>query len=324
VIATLCFTLIIGSVSFYFISQSLYRNYISSAKENLNQSIINSSFALQTAKDTTIQISQNSNVLSAIHSDEYDPRVNPVLNTLKNTSYGIAGVTLYTLDGQIYSTSSISSHLTFEEISKHHQINQFIQSYKLNDLSMRTSYIHAIYNHVRYNEDYGMITYLVKLTNPANEIQGYLFVDINPKYMYNSFFAYDNHPYFNQVETYFYTNNDTYLKSEQNSEEHLHYTSNIEPNISKLSSDKRFLILSKPLFTEDYQVVSLVPMAPLYDKLIEVGMIFVSTIILLVLLSVLIAKRIALSITSPLSKLHQKIAHSELEINDNKEKEPNH
>ncbi len=309
------FTTTMGVISFFFVSQSLYQNFQYSANENINQSIKNSLFSIDAAKSSTIQISQNANIIGAISSTEYNPSINPILNTLKNTSYGILGVTLYTTNDQVYTTSSISSYPTFNDFANNEQITQFMNSNDTIFLSIRTTAISQIYNHVRYDPQYGMISYVVKLYDDNLMVRGYLFVDIDPNYIYNNFFDYENYVNFKNVQTYIFSQNNDYLKSAKNSESNNKYLTQVLDNQSKISSDKKYFIISKS-FNSDTKIITLVPMNSLYMNLLEIGSIILITMIILLLIAYVISKKFTKHIISSLTDLHKKMTETDLE-NDN-------
>ncbi len=305
--SSLLFTVLITISSFIIIGNSLYKNFENSAIENIIQSIKNSSFTIESARNATIQISKNNNIINTLNKGEYNPQINPILNMLKNTSFGIAGVTLYTTGNQVYATSSVSEYPGLEELKNNREINKFFDSEQDNYLSIRTSEITNFYNHVKYDSEYGIITYIVKLFNQKNNIQGYLFVDIKPNYIYHNFFSYSNYLNYKDIETYIVTPEGTYLKSDQNSVENLKYL-NLEHHgeISKISKDKKYLIIYKK-YLGNSNIISLIPMKPFYNNLAKIGSIIFLSAVILIIISKIIALKLAGYISTPLTRLHEKM-----------------
>jgi len=298
-------------VSFYFVSQSIFDNFMYSSNENINQNIKNSIFSIEAAKNATIQISQNTNIIEAITQNEYDPTVNPILNTLKNTSYGILGVTLYTMNNQVYITSSVTSYPTLSEILDNKQIAEFIQSDKTIYLSIRTETITDIYNHVRYDPAYGMISYIVKLYDDDLNICGYLFVDINPSYIYGNFFSYENYQNFKSAKTYIVSQDGSYLKSNYNNTQLSKYITYQTVDKTQISKDRKYLVITKPYL--DTTIVSVIPMNSYYNNLIWIGFVLFFTSIFLIAIAYIVASKLSNNIISSLSHLHQKIQGTDLE-----------
>ncbi|MDF2699001.1 MAG: hypothetical protein K0Q49_557 [Haloplasmataceae bacterium] len=319
VISSILFTVIISIVSFTYVSISIYKNFKYSANENIEQSIKNSSFSINATKNSTILIIEDQNFIESLGSFDYNPKINPILNTLKNTSYGILGVTIYTNNNYIYSTSSISSYLTFNEIKENIEIANFINSDETTYLSIRTSHIADLYYHVKYDEQYGMITYIVKIIDQNNQIQGYLFVDINPSFIYNNFFSYNRYENFQNVETYILAQDGHYLKSEKNSEVNTKYLNLVDKNESRISIDGKYLIISKDFSIEDSSIITLIPLKSYYYDILLIAIVLTIISIILSFIAKIIAIKIADSIANPLSDLLSKMNETDIMvINKNK------
>ncbi len=314
-LTTILFTTIMSIISFYFVSNSILNNFKYSVNENINQSIKNSLFSIEAARNSTIQISQNTGIIDAITENEYHYSVNPILNTLKNTSYGILGVTLYTTNQIVYNTSSVSSYPSFSEILENDTMSQFIQSEDTIYLSIRTSTITDIYNYVRYDPQYGMISYIVKLYDESNNICGYLFVDINPSFIYNQFFNYKNYKNFKNVETFIISQDNTYLKSERNSEKLAKYLPQIKDQETKVSKDHKYLLISKP-YINDTTIITMVPMKPFYQNILWIGIGFITTSAILILIAYYIGSKLTQNITLSLNHLYQKMQDTDLKQPD--------
>lgn len=301
---SLLFTTLMAFVAFIFISLALYRNFETSAQETIHNSIRRSHFIIETVQDTTIQIAKTSSIQEALQQDGYNPKVNPILNTFKTTSHAIVGVTLYTDGGHIYSTSSISSHLTLEEMREHEPIDRFMASDEETFLSVRTSHIHRIYNHVRYLPEYGIITYIVKLKDSEARTVGYLFVDIQPQYIYSNFFDYSDYANFKAVESYIITQEGNYLPSRFNTPEHAPYLSKARLNHIVRSKDFHYLILKHDIFTEGTTVVSLVPLTPYYQTIGRIGAIFLALLFFLNTVTFFLSNAIANRIVRPIGRIY--------------------
>ncbi len=304
-IPSILFTTIMSVISFYFLSRSLYDNYIYSASKNINQNIKNSLFTIEAAKNSTIQIASNKEIIDSITNNTYDPGINPILNTLKNTSYGILGVTLYTNTDLTYHTNSVTSYPTLNELKQNQLIADFLNSDETLLLSIRTNTIADIYNNVKYNHEYGMISYIVKLYDTDKKILGYLFVDINPSYIYNNFFKYENYKDF-KATTYIISQDGDYLKSELNTRSLVSYLDEINDNDKHLSKDFKYLLISQP-FVDNTSIKTIVPMSPLYKKLIILGSSIIVTSFILNFIAYLIAKMLADNIISALNQLRRKV-----------------
>jgi hypothetical protein len=310
------FIILIAVVSFIIVGHNLYENFKDTAHENIVQSIKNSSFNIESAKNATIQISKNNDIINTLNKNEYNPQINPILNMVKNTSFSIAGVTLYTTGNQVYSTNNISGYPTLEELKTNPEINNFINSNHDYFLSIRTSQIAGFYNHVKYDQDYGMITHIVKLYDQNDALRGYLFVDIKPDYIYNNFFSYSNYQNYKNIETFIITPEDTYLKSDRNSAENVKYL-NLKHTgeTTKISKDKKYLIITKE-YLNNSSIITLIPMKPYYLSLVKIGSILLISSIILIIIAKLIAAKLDSYITTPLSQLLKKMNKTDTNIKE--------
>lgn len=313
-VTTILFTTIMSIVSLIIISRSLRNNFIFSATENINQNINNSIFVIEAAKNSAIQISQNSEIIKSINSEAYNISINPILNTLKNTSYGIIGVTLYT-ENHTYSTSNIAAYPSLDEIKKNNELLNFINSTDFIFTSVRTKTIANIYNNVRYNPDYGMISHIIKIPDENNLSVGYLFVDINPSFIYHNYFNYENYPNFEKTKTYIISQEGKYLKSEYNNQKDAKYILEIKTKTKKISRDKKYLVINKP-YISSTNVVTLVPMKPYYKNLLWIFTLITLTATLLIFIAYLIAKHLTNDITNSLSHLHKKMQDTKIKTSD--------
>ncbi len=298
---SILFTIIMSAVSFWVVGRSGHAIFQASAEEAVTHRVTKSLFAMAAVENSAVQIAKNSTVLQALSTDQYSLQVNPILNTLKNTSFGILGVTLYTPQ-HIYTTDSVSDHLTFYELRENQAIRQFMDSPQETFLSIRTSQIPGVYNHVRYDPAYGMITYCVKVPH------GLLLFDLNPSYIYSRFFDYGKYPNFTEIQTFIMTPEGTYLKSGFNKEKDASYLIQAVEDETIISDDRRFLIISTPFGPCGSQVVSLVPTAPFYRQMAVFGAILLICSAVLIRTALAVGRRLSSSIILPLTRLRKKMA----------------
>ena len=309
IFSSLLFTTVISLISFLLLSQVLFNNYKNAAVETVNHSINKSIFAINAAKNPTLLISEHEMIHEALSEEYFAPYVIPILNTLKNTSFGILGVTLYT-EHHIYTTSSITSPPSFAEMMTNLEFSTFVESEATHYLSIRTSHIARVYNNIRYNPEYGMISHVVKIKNDQSKI-GFLFVDINPQYIYRNFLSYSNYMDYSNTETFIITQKGSYLKSSYNSPDKISYLDDAEFNAITHSNDRKYLIIHTPFIQEHTSIVTAIPLKPYYNRLLNIGLILIITLLILFICTLLIGKKLTNSIINPLIKLHRKMEETE-------------
>lgn len=294
------FTLALSTVSFLLVSRSALRTFRVSAEAVVAQRVERSRLAIAAAEASAVQITRSSAVLEALASDRHNPAVQPLLNTLKNASFGIIGLTLYT-QGQTYTTSGMAGVPPLTEIAEEPGIAAFIGSREGSFLSLRTSHMAQVYQDMRYDPSFGMLSYIVRLP------QGFLFMDLNPRFIYQTFFDYRQHPVFSGIETYIQTPQGTYLKSHVNREEHARYLEEAAPGTARISRDRRFLIIALPFAAPGSQVVSLVPLEPYYRRMQAFLFLLVGCAGLSIGTACLLGHRLSHAITEPLMRLRTKM-----------------
>ena len=97
-------------------------------------------------------------------------------------------VSLYSLDGAIYTSSTVTQPPTLDELRSDSIINAFLNSDDSSAVSMRTSKIAAVYNNVAYPEKMGVISVCQKVYD-GGIVKGVIFTDILPANLYDYVFA---------------------------------------------------------------------------------------------------------------------------------------
>ncbi len=311
VLSTLFLTLAVGTISMVVLGRSFYETYKASAEESIRQKTTLSLFSLENVRIASRQLSENEDFLEAIASETYNPAVRPVLNTFRNTSFGIWAVTLYPEGGPTYHTFNVAGVPTIAELKDMDDIDGFLASEEEVHLSIRTRGIALFYNDIRYDHDYGMMSYLVKLEGGE---AGLMVVDVNPGYIYNTFFDYQNHGDFQGALTYIVDSEGVPLRSTVNTKDHRDYVDEVEPGETTLSRDRRYLLRADSYYSEDYRLVSLVPMRPFYQNIFYIGISLLFLIVVLNFVSYRLAKVLERRITAPLEDLKRKMESSEDQI----------
>lgn len=307
-IATVLLSTVASFISFVIISQSHYQSYKTSTNDSIDQKITLSSFTFDSVMRTSQQLSENETFLEALDADEFNPQITPVLNTLKNSSFGILAATVYLPDGQTYSTFNISNVVSYEQFSYYDPVHNFLMSEDKSMLSIRTTHIAQLYNNVRYNDDFGMITYIVKLEH-NNEFIGLLFVDINPNYIYQSFFNYSNYTRFSGTTTFIIGENSMPLLSALSDRNYTHYIDEAIENPNTMSSNFRYLVNTHSLY-DNHHVVTLTPLRPLYMTLMRNGLMLIALNVIVITLAYFVAKNVERTMVTPLQNLQVKMQQS--------------
>lgn len=131
------------------------------------------------------------------------------LNSLKIPSLNILGITLYTSDN-IYYSDGMGGIVHLNTLKSDESFNAFAENDESCYIFIRSDakLINNNYiTNVKFDKSYGVISYIWKIYN-SSEVKGYLFVDLNIKEIYNTFFSFNG---FDEMR-----NSKTYIKSSSN------------------------------------------------------------------------------------------------------------
>lgn len=309
VISTIFLSLLVSVLSFAILSENYYTNYKNSAEETINQKIRLSTFTFETVERTSEQLSNNERFLTSLNDNGYNPSVVPMLNTLKNSSFGILAVTAYTDDGRHYSTFNISSVVPMNAMEDYDVFEGFKESDAQSMLSIRTTHIARLYNDVLYDPSFGMITYIEKLSDDTGAEIGTLFVDIDPAYIHNAYFDYSSHTQFENTMTYIIGEAGTPLRNASNTNEGQKYIDEAS-NAFSMSDDFQKLVNKETLYG-DHTIVSVVPLESFYTTLTQIGLLLIGLNAIIITSAYFIARRIEKNITLPLSALKNKMLETD-------------
>lgn len=134
------------------------------------------------------------------------------LNSLKIPSLNILGITLYT-SNNIYYSDGMGGIVSFETLKTNKTFNDFINSndsYFIFTRSDENLINNNYLTNAKFDKSYGVISCIWKI-NYLNEVKGYLFVDLNIKELYNTFFTFNNLSDMKNSRTYLRSSDDYYL-----------------------------------------------------------------------------------------------------------------
>jgi|GEM_PF-3311562 len=313
-LSTIFLALLVSVLSFAILSTSYYRDYRTAARESIDQKIMLSGFTFENVMRASRQLSENENFIALLRDEGFNPQVTPALNTLKNSSFGIYAATVYVPGGPTYTTFNVSDVVTLEAFNDYPPVAAFMNGGESSMLSIRTTHIAGIYNNVRYLDEFGMITHIVKLKDNGT-VMGYLFVDINPAYVYGTLFDYSAHPQFAGTTTFLIGEDDEPLLPAVNLRPYRQYVTESAPGRLVMSGDLSYLIGSHVLYGE-HRVVSVIPLGPYYRTLLSNGVILIGLNLIIIGGAYLLARRIERNVADPLSRLKTKMARSETRLKD--------
>ncbi len=276
----------------------------------IEQNISNSMFAIDDIKSATTNLIKNEELLTLIDNPSNYYSVQPYLNTLKSIYPHIKAATIYT-DHTIYSSDNIDDIVTLSRLVGTDEYRNFFQESSMHNLlSVRTENISGIYNKFQYSDEFGIITYMEKVYLDNVQI-GYIFIDIDPISLYNTYFNYSFRE--NEVtETVFLDYNDEPLLLPNETSIYDGLTIDLENDFSL--NQKDYIIYSKTFF-DDYKIISIFSKEPLEKTINTFNWTIGGLIFPLNIVAFLIALGTSNKITKPIERIRYKMA-SDRKINE--------
>jgi hypothetical protein len=299
----------IATISYMTIRSVIYDNFVDLSVKNISQKTNNIEIYFKLIEETSKQVSMNPDIINLLKEPNYDTNKVPILSNID----GVLGTALIDIYGKEYLSSYVTSYPSLEEIKNNDVLGKFMSSELLSFWSVRNKDIAGYYNNTHYDEKYGVVTFISKVINENNVIIGYLLIDIDPKYIYETFR--NNNTDFSNDSTAFVVNSKIgVLPSKYNISTSVDLIKEIElglntPTAYKISSNKKYIITYNT-FYDDNKIVVIVPTQKLFDRLSHIRVILIVATLLLIAISVLIGIVLTQSISMPLKDLYTKMQNS--------------
>lgn len=269
---------------------------------------------LKLTEETAKLLSNNQKVLESISSKSADYTIETLLDGMKTTDadFNVIGIYLYGLNGTKYSSSNVSDLPDFNDLVKDMSLDSFVDSQQESIWGVRIKNIDEtikIYI-ANYKPDYGMFTYVSKIYSGKRSLLGYIVINVDINKLYKTFSPKSN-DIFDKSSCYIIQNGQLLpyppgsKKLNTNMEKFL---KNFD--YTKTVKYKNNLLLCNKLHNSvNTYVVTLLPMNPIHNKFRDFTIMLVAVSMLFIGIVIYISKILSLSITLPLSQLHQKMQH---------------
>lgn len=312
IVLTLTLSLIVvGLISYTAIKEIAYNNFIDLSINGVAQKVENVQIYLKLIEETSKQISKSPYIIESLQQQNFESTLASSLDGLKLSYSGILGVTLYDRFGASRASNNVTSYPALEQLRHNRSIDSFLSSSLSSFWSVRTGEIAEYYNNELYNKKYGIVTFITKIYGQDNDTLGYLFIDIDPSYVYD-FFKNGSSVYINESQTFITNSEKILLPSKHNSSADTAASLDAfgEYDFStdySLSQDRKSIIIHKNLYVNDMKIISTIPLNSLYMELNRILFALVFIIFILILVSIGLGLTLASGIADPLTKLHKKM-----------------
>lgn len=284
-----------------------YNVFRTSAKNRLDRSISSCRVFLDSVMSTTDTLAYNQTVQNAVTNGSSGGIV-AVLDSACTYSLTINAITVYGLDGKIYTSSGVINPPSIEELRTRQDIAEFIDDSEAVDfVSLRTTAIIRVYGNVPYDEDSGIISCCRKIFGADGRAVGYIFSDVFPETLF-SYFDYSDDNNLKDCVSMINFDGGRFISSPENAETYLTAPSNtISGNRLIVSSARNFYGGSVRLA---------VSIAPLYSSIAIISAVLLLCGAGLLTATHFIARKNALTVAERLENLLTKMKESTARFTD--------
>lgn len=187
VIIAITLILFIDVFSSIMLAQALRDAYNSIDQKRISRAFDSCVLYLSSVSASTYNLSLNNTLIDELKNHD-GKSLTDILDATCNYSLKINGVSVYTVDGSVYTSSAISQVPALSELKRNTKINNFIESDEDSFISLRTEYVADVYNGNLYPDKMGVITCCRKIYSD-NQVIGWIFADILPSNLYNVLFS---------------------------------------------------------------------------------------------------------------------------------------
>lgn len=303
------FIIMVSALSMYFISDYMLNDYRQTSKDMIQLSLTNLQFDLEIVKSSAMDLSDDEQIKQYVTSELTQHPIIDKISGLSNDFDSVFGTTLYRLnDQQPISSYGVANPPLLSELQSISEIKTFMESDEIILFNIRSTAIAQFYNSTLYPESYGIMSYFFKIYNDSQETIGYLVVDLNPENIYQQYFTYENYPLFANATALIQLSNQEYLKYAENQ--------NMEQFIGDIPlGELTFYDFNhytyRTLFSEVYLITIVIPSFNLFSSILWIALLFLTFDVLLIIITKIVAKKMAQYVAIPLEKLLYKMKHEQ-------------
>ncbi|GEM_PF-2423935 len=307
VAVTVIFCLAVSLTTAIVISRSYLATFEDGVAEAVRIAVDYSGIKLETIKSDGVKIAADEGILAGLGRDEYVTSINPKLNYFRSQYQEvIVGLTIYGENGFVYKTDSlpVASIEPFATLAAMPAIAAFIASAdtELTTIVFRDAPAPTI----RY------FTIIVKIGNADTEL-GYLFINIDPDYLFAAYFGFEEYASFSLVAHYVIADGVAYHPSANRID-----TANIgladAGTDSYFTAGHRRFVDAEPLYAEAYQLVTIADTAPLLHDIAVLVAVLAAIDILIIAVAAVVSRRHAIVIVGRLEALREKMRQAPARI----------
>lgn len=274
----------------------------SAAEKNQNVSLY-----MKLVEETSKQLSHNTRIISVFESSGYDTSITSVLDNIISFNPNVIGISVYGDKCPGYTSSNVSHNSMTDNLKKSLLFQQFENSQSQYLWIVRDKDVADIYGNSYYDKK-AIFSFISKIYDENENISGYLLIDMHINSLYD-FFQTNTLSSKLRTDTYIVTSDNDVLASPYN----ITLQEFIPDNIKKagsiqtgylLSEDKKNIYVFNQIPDSHDEIVAAIPTDILYSQLRSFIMILLAVLTVFTILSILLGRLLAKSISQPLNHLY--------------------
>lgn len=290
------------------IKSVVYKHYKTLITQHIDQANKNVQLYMNLIEETAEYFSSDPVLVACLNKQKFDNRVISILDGLRSTNLNILGVSLYTSAGINYTSSNVANIPSLQWIIENELSPLFISETNQQSIwIIRYGNLHDFY-HTYYNKQNGLLSYICKANNSQKEPVGFLIIDTNINTLYN-FYKNGENSFFHLINYYIVTNGGSVLTTFEKADADLKYATKFHAGDSPqviLQADN-YVILSSPIPSCDATIVLHFSLDKINHQFFQLRIILTLLFILFTVISIILARSLAYSISSPLDILYYKM-----------------
>ncbi|MDR0854996.1 MAG: hypothetical protein LBN25_01355 [Christensenellaceae bacterium] len=291
---TVLIAVTVAAVSFYIIANNMFRSFSQNAARETERAVKDCNLYIDSVAAYAKSMANNDVFFESI-TEKNDVNIIHRLDYLCSYSLKIDGAVFYTIDGEVYTSSSVSGAPELLRLTAVPGISEFITSEETAFVSLRTRAIASIYNNIPYSQENGIVTAIVKVIRDGT-LYGYLFCDVAPAALYEK-----------TNQTAFITLENGYFKY-PGSDADVHYLEDLGSQNSPFRSRDRRALISPSEFISSAKLVLLFPVAQYRRSVAILGVIIFSVTLVLLMAAHFFASKTSAKTVGRLEALTRKIS----------------
>lgn len=307
ILTVFVFVLSSGTIVYATIKSIVFNDFIQLSIRSAAEKNQNVSLYMKLVEETSKQLSHNPRIISVFESSGFDTSITSVLDNIISFSPNVIGISVYGDKCPGYTSSHVSHNSMTDSLKNSLLFQQFENSTNKYLWLVRNKDVADIYS-TSYYDKKAIFSFISKIYDENEKITGYLLVDMHINSLYG-FFQTNSLSSKLQTDTYIVTSDNDVLASPYNIAPQKFIPDNIKKAGSiqtgyLMSEDKKNIYVFNQIPDSHDEIVAAIPTNILFSQLRFFIIILLAVLVVFTILSILLGRLLAKSISQPLNHLY--------------------